>query len=324
MAKDHIQPQAYLKRFSSHESKGKRLYEYDMKTNESRHKSLEDAACERNFYSIALLDGRYITDVDDNIIKNIENKAGTIIDTLLLNGVLDNEKKKNLASYIALMLVRTKSFREDYARLFVASAQSKMYRRALDENDFLSEIEKIEHQQGQKFSLDDKNKLKELFLNPKSYQISLQRDFTLSALGAHDIVVPILFQMSWTILHAPKSSFFITSDTPVIKIITKNYQPKDEGLYDKNIQILLTLSPEYCWLGHWDSNLGKQCFIKPSDVRAINRLYATHAERFLYAHKKNEGIELLAKKYSSVRPPKVVPSGAGPKHYSKVTVRRRY
>jgi hypothetical protein len=57
-------------------------------------------------------------------------------------------------------------------------------------------------------------------------------------------------------------------------------------------------------------------------VKYLNRLRAFNAMRYLYAPTNDAGIRALGKKYANIKPGMQI-SGAGPKEYSPVEMRRR-
>ncbi len=106
-----------------------------------------------------------------------------------------------------------------------------------------------------------------------------------------DLLTTSFFNMTWTVLQAPKDSFFITSDNPLV-IQTKR------GLVDPDLQISLPLSPEYCLFIHKDKAL-RTVIISTQQLKQLNTLRAGHAERNLFSHKNDGGIAKLAKKYQN-------------------------
>jgi hypothetical protein len=325
--KHHFVPQTYLRRFSCIDSP-EEIWTYDMEKEEkinARISTIENTAFEKHFYSVTLPSGERIADMED-IIAGIEAKGAPILKKFLSDGLIQGQDKVDLASFIALLHVRTASFRKLYAELLIMQLQNKMYAQTMDQKQFKEAINLMEKKEGKKFSNEEIEEIKDLFLNPDKYNITFPRDLTLSALGAHDTITPILYNMNWSLLEINNDDrYFITSDNPVIKTISKaNYYPQHLGLADKNVQILLPLSTKNCLMMHWRHNEPNKMIVSINGIKEINRLCAIHAERYLYAHKLDSGLQSLANKYKSARPPQIVTSGLGPNAYSKVSLRRKF
>lgn len=74
------------------------------------------------------------------------------------------QEKANLASFFALMHVRTSSFRKLYAELQIYNMQNKMHADASNKEAFDSIIKVMEEREGEIFSTEEKEGIKDLFL----------------------------------------------------------------------------------------------------------------------------------------------------------------
>jgi hypothetical protein len=118
------------------------------------------------------------------------------------------------------------------------------------------------------------------------------------------------------------ASYFVTSDNPLVKTLPDRYRHSlfGEGFADRHIEVTLPLSSDRCLLAHWHKGPLGTFDLSRQDVKAANRLRAIFAERFLFCHKYDAGVEKLAAKYRNKRPSAQL--GLGADEYSEVELRR--
>ena len=112
----------------------------------------------------------------------------------------------------------------------------------------------------------------------------------------------ILKKMNISLLVAPSSSFFITSDSPVAFYVPKYHKtsnPYGVGLLNKKIEITFPLSPNLVILYSWQK---RNMLLTISDdlLSEINRRTIVMAQNFIYSHKQSKKTSTLIKKYHHI------------------------
>jgi hypothetical protein len=294
----HQVPQFYLQRFSSATGQ---VWNYDKQGGRVWPRSVEDTAFERHLYSITMEDGQYNTEIDDFITK-VENIGAPLVDRVMAGEHLSGQNRYDFASFVAIMFVRTNSFRRLFAETL---GNTRLIRnRFIASNDdlFDAEIERFQAKCGQ-ITDERKQALRKNMLDPSKYTLVVDREYTLKALQYHDELAPLLAAMEWTILDIQAgASFFITSDNPVIKWVHPRYHHPlrgSGGFKNKHVEVLFPLSPARCWVGHWIQGFPRSSTTTATRVKQTNRLIAREAEKFLYSHVENSKILQLAKKHAN-------------------------
>jgi hypothetical protein len=130
----------------------------------------------------------------------------------------------------------------------------------------------------------------------------VDREATLRVIGLHDDLVPLFFDMNWTLLSVPEGRFLITSDNPMSQLVPASRGLRGHGIRDVEVEMTMPLSPSVCWMGHWREDMPKAERVSVEGTKELNRLRAFFAERFLFADRYGAGIQRLARKYRDDKP----------------------
>jgi hypothetical protein len=160
-------------------------------------------------------------------------------------------------------------------------------------------------------------------LNPQDFILSVDKGWTLQALKFHDEFLPILFDMTWTVMRAQAPRYFITSDNPLVhEVPPAHYHPLYGGsLVHKHVEVTMPLSTDACLLATWKEDMPRIALAPTEAVKSINRTRAIYASRFLFGCRRDEGIVRLAQKHKDTKPGWRM-SGFGPDEYSPVELKR--
>lgn len=294
-----------------------------MQAEEPFQTTVKNTALEKHLYSYKQEDGTRIMDLED-LLGEIEGKAAALFEKLLSGEKIVGQERADLASFFAIMYVRTNSFRRFYAELAMSELQLKMHHEAKSDEAFERCVRHVEKTEGRPLDDESKHDLRESMLNPAELELAVPKDWTLQAMGLHDTLAPVINDMEWSIMIAPEDRFFVTGDTPLVKEVPARFRNPllGVGFEHEKIEVTFPLSPERCWLGHWDKTHLKVGKLKSINVTAINRIRAVYAERSLYAHKRDSGIFKLAKKYKDVKQKLEISGGGGPEKYADVSLHR--
>jgi len=319
--KHHFNPQFYLRRFATIEPDEK-IWTYDIELGEGRISTIESTGYEKYLYSVTLDNGQR-SDTLEDVIAKIETKAAPIIDKLIASNPLTDEERASFASFMALMYVRTNSFRGQYAQIMMNAYQFQMFATAQDDGAFQSFIKRYQRDQGD-LTKEKIKSVREGMLNPKKFIVSVDKEWTLQALSVHEKLCPILYDMRWSILRAPEPHYFITSDNPLFFDVPSEHKHPfyGGGLIHKKVELTFPLSQKNCLLATWDKELPREIEIKPSMVKQSNKIRSVSASRFLFGPRRDIGIERLGEKYKNVKSGFKL-GGFGPEEYSSVELRRK-
>jgi hypothetical protein len=317
--RQHFVPQFYLRRFANFVPR-EEIWTYDAKMGTVRSSTVENTGFERYLYSPKLNDGSRLDDLEDFMSK-IENRAASLYDRLLGGARIIGQDRADLASFFALMFVRTDSFRRQYAKMTANQTQLRLQMTAAHDGAFANFISRFEADRGT-ISDEEKDIMREAMNKSNEFTVKMSKDWSLRALRFQDTLAPLLFDMRWVIMRANPPDYFITGDNPFVKALPDRHRDRlvGEGFANRCIEVTLPLSSDRCLLAHWHKEPLRAFDLSRHDVKATNRLRAVFAERFLFCHKYDAGVERLAAKYRTTRPS--VQLGFGADEYSEVELRR--
>lgn len=292
-----------------------------METGGIWHAAADNTAVETHLYSVTLDDGTRATEIEEFLAK-VEGKAAGPFEKVLRGENVEGQERADLASFFAMMFVRTNSFRRTYAEAFAGYMNIKLYATAQHDGAFRTAMEEYEAEHG---PLSDKEKedLRDGMLHPKKFKLAVDREFTLSALTVHDGLAPILFDMDWSTLIPPEGRYFISSDNPFTREVPSQHLHPLEGpgFLHKHVEVLFPLSSNRCLLAHWNKDRQQLLNIPPELVKLANRTRAVNAERFLFGPVRDSGIAALGRKYRDVKAGMKI-GGFGPEEFSAVEVKK--
>ena len=233
-------------------------------------------------------------------MSKIETAAAPLFNILIEGGSLSDSQRYDLANFFALAFVRTNSFRRMYAEFYSEYRMLRNYLVASNDSAFELQMERFQQARG-KISEEAKQRLRAHMIDPSDYIIQVSHEYTLQALACHGRLVPLFYTMNWSILYAPEDSFFITSDNPLLQWVPPQYHHSfygSGGFRSRHAEAIMTLSPHYCWVGHWREDMPRRFVTVNERVEFTNELIAVSAERFLYSHTEDKSILALAKQYA--------------------------
>jgi hypothetical protein len=94
----------------------------------------------------------------------------------------------------------------------------------------------------------------------------------------------LLQRMAWSLLIAPDSSHFITSDNPVVVRIPDDPNWLFIGFANPKAQITFPLNPKICLFGEWDRSRRIIEKIDDNEVNDINFEMYKYSDKFVYSN----------------------------------------
>lgn len=311
----------YLERFAGSDPEG-HVWSYDMDSGKVWSATPENTGKETHLYSVTLESGERLADIE-KMLSVIEGKAAEPLEKLLRDGYIKGQERADLASFFAITFVRTNSFRRQYAEAMIGMLNVQLYATARHKGAFGSSMKKYEEEYGP-LSDELREAVREGMLHPEKFDVSVDREWTLKALGFHDSLVEILFDMQWSIMLANEGRYFISSDNPITRAKPKRFRDPMRpgvGFTDPHVEVTCPLSPEKCLVAYWNKDAPRIVRVDREMVKLANRMRAVHAERFLFGPRRDSGITSLGQKYKGDKPSMKV-HGFGPKEPAEVGLRR--
>jgi hypothetical protein len=319
--RQHTIPILHLKHFVGVEPKGQ-VWTIDKNTGAMRSATPENTAFVSHFYSVEREDGTFDTTFESGLAE-IEGAAAPVYDKLIKGQTITDDDKSDFAAFLAVMHLRTTAMRADAAELIGRHTQIWNYAHGVHKDAFTGLVKRFEKDTGHKLSEDQKNKFREALIDPTEFVFGIPKERTLMVFGAIKELIPILQAMHWCIIR-PKHGFFITSDNPVVQWIdpkTRHPIYGDHGFRHKTVEVTFPLSPKAVLFAAWRS-VQKEFHLDRDDVLSINKMRASHADRYLFTHVRSKALKRLAIEFKGSRPRRTT-EGFGPKKFAPIAVRRR-
>lgn len=272
------------------------VWTYDAERDTVRPSTIENTGASTNFYSSQMPDGTYFDDLDE-WLQTVENDAAAPY-RLLLDGELPKgQGRADFATFIASSYARSLSIIRAYAHGFARMLELQMDVHLSNRETFNAFADKYQADTGEAL---DRDSLYEFWRDKERFSIEISQKRGLAAIGISDTIAPLLYERNWYLAY-PESGYFITSDSPVV-LDAETVHPiyGNGGFKNPRSFVTFPLSPKVLLVitGH---RLAGNFVLRASGVAAMNEGRAVYAERFLYAHIKDEAVRALAAKYKDTQ-----------------------
>lgn len=298
----HFNPILHIRRFVGDAPKGQ-VWTYDKREGHVRPAKPANTAVQAHFYSFERDDGTMDTTMEDCVSK-IESDAAPVYEALLQGKTPDDpQARADFALFLALMYVRTPTMRRMAAEMQGRGLQTFGYAHVANPKAFDSLVRRIEQEGGPSFDAEQKERVRQVLLNPSNFVMEVSGQHMLPiVLGAIDKLTPILFAMKWSIVR-PVGGFYITSDNPMVRVVDVDPKTRhqDGGFLNKTARVIYPLSPDRLLFMSWNHHAPEVDFYAPQGVTDVNRALAAHADRYLYAHIKDDKLSQLAAEFRDTR-----------------------
>lgn len=297
----HVNPQFYLREFQCEEGEDL-IWAYDSESGDAKKVPIKVAAVQKDYYSFVNPEGLRDTECVENFMANVEGHAATVFRKYSAASELSDDDRRIFALSVALFFARAPATRRQTAEFLAMMAKTISHASAMDAARFRESYRQMEDHKG----VPDEDRVSDeeieeirIFMLGDGYTLEVAQEVTLLPLAHLLDMAEIIRGMTWTRIHAPEGSEFITSDSPVVREIPpQHHHPlMGPGLKNPFIRVSLPLSPNLMWLGTWDEDLPESAVARKEFVKLLNKLRAVHAERFLYSRIYRSGVGKLGAKY---------------------------
>jgi hypothetical protein len=286
-------PKAYLKRFATAPTRGKRygklcVYERNKAVRIGTPKS---ESAERGFF-VARDHAGALDDVSpESWAAKIEDRA---LDTLIYAPspvfVWNRENRVRMAEYWALMFLRSTSF-YDFHRNSSEDAFGTQIRRLNTDAEFRRRI--VSHYSllfGRAFAEEELLGTIGRALSSLLSPAEMRNQYVLQLKRRVTIFSEILLARPWQILEAPDDCEFVTCDSPVMtfRFDQWGHYYVGDGFGKESSIILLPLSPHACLIAGMHGP-PIRC-LPSSDVHEINKIVISASARFVYSQTRDDRV----------------------------------
>lgn len=316
----HTVQRFHLAQFVGHAPRG-HVWIYDNRTGMPRSAIPDNVSIENNFYSFERKDGTWDNVLDD-WITNVEGKA-TPVYNKLLDGKIPpySQDKYDFAQYLALTHVRTRTARRISAEIIGQMMQLRHYVHAEDPKMFERGVASHEKARGKALMPDQKEGLRRTLLDPSRFTMVLPKELSFGAFRVLDDLTDIFLRTYWSLVDAG-SSYYITSDNPLLRMVPGPPPRRDWGFKHKTMEVTFPLSPRRMLLLTHEKPPAEHWIASKETVQEQNEGRALRCEFELYSHLEHKHIANLSARFKGKLSNRKV-LGYGPKTFAEIKVRRR-
>jgi len=269
----HFLPKVYLKNFCENGF----FWVYDRKKNEYRKQTPNNTAVQKKYYSFIGCDGKEHNEIENKVLSDIETEVKPIIDKINNKKIISPYEKMILAIFITFLHLRGPGFEKEM-------------------NDIFEKFIKIYA----KFTFStEENTNKKLidFVNKENYKVKAHRVFSLKMMYELAQELPMYFiQMDWQFCYSPKTSLFITSDTPFVLIPPNSYKKCELGrlgMISRGTKKIVPLTQKVCLILSDKGEKVEKSNISSKKARELNFHIAKNCDNLLISRDKSLLEELV-------------------------------
>jgi uncharacterized protein DUF4238 len=312
----HYVPRLHLRRFLSSAPKNM-VWTYDNQTGRVRPSKVGETGNQSNFYSVKLEDGSYVDELD-KVLQRIESAAAEPYELLLTGEVPQGQGRADFSQFVASLYARSPALIRSAAKGYGEFLQHWLDLRANTREHFDALMDDLERDTGK--PVPDRDEAYEFWQDKSGFYMEVSQKQGLPVLAAADEIAQLLYYREWYLVDAI-DAFYITGDSPVFRYLEPDHWHPltgDGGFANRLCEVTVPLSPSRMLLITGQSFALSHFVIPPEHVWLQNRPRAIAADRFLYAHVKDDRVAQLAMEHQDT-PEQFRIEGAGPFAEVKVT-----
>jgi len=268
----HSVPRRYLRNFelSGHPNC---IWLYDKNGSRPRVANISKVAQQRSFYDPA---------VERELAEGVEQPANKVIQKLRDGRLLSESERRELALYLAVMLMRVQE-RRKRATAMLPGVLDSVIKRAREDIVAVGISSDIEQSVIERILA----RLEVLHATYAADPPDVVRN-RIKSPWPPKAIFEILYEMTWRVLKSSGPSFFLTSDNPAFFFLGL-------GLGTPEAEFCMPLSTTHAIHASWQTAPEKLVFIEELQpvVKEINRRIASAATRFVFYHEHTEWIQVL-------------------------------
>jgi hypothetical protein len=204
----HYVPQLHLRYFG--DSKG-RLWEYDKQSHRCTRRAIKEVAAERDYYSFEDANGEINHQVDANLQK-LESEAAGPLKRLVEGAALSAQDRFQISTLIALLYVRTPTFRRTAAEL-MASGIGALHGCMVSDEEKIENFLRLRKSAGVKSGSIDREKFKQA-ISAENLSISISKHVGIGLMSIFPNIGELLLECNGAFSMPLSGSFSLRLTTP--------------------------------------------------------------------------------------------------------------
>jgi len=292
--KHHYVPRFYLSGFEDPQNPHV-IWIYEKGKDLIRAGSKEVIAVQNDYHTYVNGGGTVDTDSVEDLLSKVEGAAAKVLKNIESLHELGPPDRLLFSCFLAFMAMRGPRVRDDADRM--AGEQEKALRRFIGRRSTASA----------ECSEDSTLDLPSDLIAEPTFSLGLMFHMA-KPLSA------ILNCMNWTTLVADGNEAFLTSDSPMVRVLPYGGGLAVEGPFlSEDVEITLPLSKSHALYCSWTSVGSNHIRVRTAVTREINRRTVISAARFVYAPIRSRHLnQRLVQKYAHANPVRIVETKSGP------------
>lgn len=290
----HAVPRFYLSRFAAADGL---IWLHDLEDLSSVRVSPNDAIVEKYLYSPEVGENPKDDAFEQFLAQHVDAPAAPALERLAKGDPISPEDRQRIATFVAYQ-----EFRVPRMRDVVIKFMSEIGQRILDLSMNHPEAVKKNFDEMGKPITDEK--LAKMIEGVKAGGIKIEatKAAWLSAATVANEIAEMLNRMPWTVLDAPAGVEFLTSDAPIVKVLTDPNVPRmyAGGWLSPSAESTFALDPSHTLAIAPDGNEGR-FGIRRAWCKDVNTRVVSQARRFVVSRSRDGYIEVLAEKRAKLR-----------------------
>ena len=280
----HAVPVHYLTRFVGQTGK---LWQHMRGAREPQQVHPSKAAVEKYLYALEAGEDPYNDSVEVWLADNIDGPAAALIRKLIAKGSLRGDDRARFAVFLALQEIRIPRFRDVVGREMSNVGKTILQVLAEHDPDGLRELLATK---GVELNDTDFEELMVLY-RAGDANIAATKATWLESFALANEMAPQISALAWIVVPAPGDFEFVTSDAPVVKVLTRSIpSPRHAGWRAPSIEGIFPLDPKHLLFirraGRARRDEGSLAWCRRMNERTLR-----FAHRFVYSRRRERFIE---------------------------------
>jgi hypothetical protein len=283
----HAVPQFYLRRFSNSDGY---LWLHDRHQRIATQVHTRDAMVEKYLYAPQTGDEPYDDALEKHLAVNVEGPAALPLEKLSKGDELSEVERQHLSLFLAYQEVRVPRMRDLITAFTADVGQRVLEIAASNPKSIRSSLESA----GESISDATLTRMTELVLSGGIKVEATKMAWLETTLANAGEMAGMLYRMPWFVVEAHSQIEFLTSDAPIVKVLTDRTVPREfaGGWLSPSAEATFALDPKHCLVIRPD---GKQGRGRASKLwcKDVNSRLVRQAHRFVASRSRDTYVEAI-------------------------------
>lgn len=285
----HAVPRFYLSRFAA---KDGLIWLHDLHTQSVARVSPNDAIVEKYLYSPGVGENPKDDAFEKFLAEHVDGPAAPAIARFAEDGVISSDHRQRIALFLAFQELRTPRMRDT-----VSGMVTQVGERILDILvEHPENMKRTFEEMGTPMSDEDLGRLVE-GVKSGGIKIEATKMAWLQSAAIASEIASMLESMPWTVVEAPSGVEFLTSDSPIVKVVTDPTVPNhfSGGWLSPAAESTFALDPSHMLVIKPDGTEGR-FGVRKAWCKDVNSRLISHARRFVVSRSPDAYVEIVAGK----------------------------